>query len=102
MKISIIIPVYYNEENLEDLYADLKSKVLGKIGEYEIVFVDDGSGDDSWNVMNRIREKDDNIRCVKLSRNFGEHCALQAGLSVCTGDEAGRSPGRFHFDTGDV
>ena len=86
MKISIIIPVYYNEENLEDLYADLKSKVLGKIGEYEIVFVDDGSGDDSWNVMNRIREKDDNIRCVKLSRNFGEHCALQAGLSVCTGD----------------
>ena len=86
MKISIIIPVYYNEENLEDLYADIKAKVLDKIGEYEIVFVDDGSGDDSWNIMNRIREKDDNIRCVKLSRNFGEHCALQAGLSVCTGD----------------
>ena len=56
MKISIIIPVYYNEENLEDLYEDLKSKVLDKIGEYEIVFVDDGSGDDSWNIMNRIRE----------------------------------------------
>jgi dolichol-phosphate mannosyltransferase len=86
MKISIIIPVYYNEENLEDLYEDLKAKVLDKIGEYEIVFVDDGSGDDSWNIMNRIREKDDNIRCVKLSRNFGEHCALQAGLSVCTGN----------------
>lgn len=85
-KLSIVIPVYYNEDTLELLYEDLKKKVLGKLEEYEIVFVDDGSGDDSWNVMNRLRERDAHIKCVKLSRNFGEHAALLAGLSASSGD----------------
>ncbi len=85
-KISIVIPVYYNSDTLRDLYDDLKKKVLGIIGEYEIVFVDDGSGDESWKIMNEIRLEDSNVKCVKLSRNFGEHAAIFAGLSVCTGD----------------
>ncbi len=85
-KISIVIPVYYNEDTLMDLYKDLKAKILGIIGDYELVFVDDGSGDDSWKIMNEIRAMDENVRLVKLSRNFGEHAALLAGLSACTGD----------------
>ena len=85
-KISIIIPVYYNSDTLMLLYEDMKAKILGRLGDYEIVMVDDGSGDDSWSVMNSIRELDDNVKCVRLSRNFGEHAALLAGLSVCTGD----------------
>lgn len=85
-KISIVVPVYYNEDTLMDLYRDMKEKILEEIGEYELVFVDDGSGDDSWKIMNEIRELDANVRLVKLSRNFGEHAALLAGLSVCTGD----------------
>ena len=86
-KLSIIIPVYYNEENLEDLYADLKEKAIPKLPDYEIVMVDDGSGDNSWRVMNEIRMKDpDHVKCVKLSRNFGEHAALLAGFNICTGD----------------
>ncbi len=86
-RLSIVVPVYYNSDTLEELYDDLKAKVLGKITDYEIVFTDDGSGDDSWEVMERIRLKDpSHVKCVKLSRNFGEHAALLAGLSVCTGD----------------
>lgn len=85
-KISIIVPVYYNEDTLMLLYNDMKEKILGTIGEYELVFVDDGSEDDSWKIMNEIREIDNHVQCVKLSRNFGEHAALLAGLSVCTGD----------------
>lgn len=85
-KISIVVPVYYNSDTLELLYEDMKAKILDKLGEYEIVFVDDGSGDNSWEIMNLLREKDDHIRCVKLSRNYGEHAALLAGLSACTGD----------------
>lgn len=85
-KLSIVVPVYYNEDTLELLYEDLKKKVLGKLDEYEIVFVDDGSGDNSFQVMNSLRERDSHIKCVKLSRNFGEHAALLAGLSSCTGD----------------
>lgn len=85
-KISIVVPVYYNADTLELLYEDMKAKILEKLGEYEIVFVDDGSGDNSWEIMNLLRERDENIRCVKLSRNYGEHAALLAGLSACTGD----------------
>lgn len=85
-KLSIVVPVYYNSDTLELLYEDMKAKILHKLEEYEIVFVDDGSGDNSWEIMNKLREQDENIKCVKLSRNFGEHAALLAGLSACSGD----------------
>ncbi len=85
-KISIIIPVYFNSDTLMLLYEDMKEKILHKLGDYEIVFVDDGSGDNSWEVMNQIRDLDKNVKCVKLSRNFGEHSAILAGLSNCSGD----------------
>ena len=85
-KISIVVPVYWNSDTLMLLYEDMKAKILDKLGDYELVFVDDGSGDNSWEIMNQIRDMDANVQCVKLSRNFGEHAALLAGLSVCTGD----------------
>lgn len=85
-KLSIIVPVYWNSDTLMLLYQDMKEKILHRLEEYEIVFVDDGSGDNSWEIMNQIRDMDENVRLVKLSRNFGEHAAILAGLSVCTGD----------------
>lgn len=85
-KLSIIIPVYFNSDTLMLLYEDMKAKILHKIGDYEIVFVDDGSEDNSWEIMNQIRDLDENVKCVRLSRNFGEHAAILAGLSNCTGD----------------
>ena len=85
-KISIVVPVYYNSDTLMLLYEDMKEKILHKLGDYEIVFVDDGSGDNSWEIMNQIRDMDENVQCVRLSRNFGEHAAILAGLHVCTGD----------------
>lgn len=90
-KISIIVPVYYNQDNLLPLYADLKEKVLTKLDtEYELIFVDDGSKDKSYEVMKDLAKVDKNIKLVKLSRNFGEHSALLAGLSQCAGDCAVR------------
>lgn len=85
-KISIVVPVYYNSDTLMLLYKDMKAKIFEKITDYEVIFVDDGSGDESWAVMNQIRDMDANVKCVRLSRNFGEHAALLAGLSICTGD----------------
>lgn len=85
-KISIIVPVYWNSDTLMLLYEDMKEKILHKLEPYEIVFVDDGSGDNSWEIMNQIAEMDENVKLVKLSRNFGEHAAILAGLSHCTGD----------------
>ena len=85
-KLSIVVPVYWNSDTLMLLYEDMKEKILHKLEDYEIVFVDDGSGDNSWEIMNRIREMDQKVKLVKLSRNFGEHAAILAGLSNCTGD----------------
>ena len=90
-KISIIVPVYYNQDNLLPLYVDLKEKVLTKLNmEYELIFVDDGSKDKSYEVMQNIAKLGKNIKNLRLSRNFGEHSALLAGLSQCTGDCAVR------------
>lgn len=85
-KLSIIVPVYFNADTLSLLYQDMKEKILSHLPNYEIVMVDDGSEDDSWNVMEELAQKDRNIKLVKLSRNFGSHAACLAGLSVCTGD----------------
>ena len=87
MKISIVIPVYFNEDNLPPLYEDIKKKLLTRADyEWEIVMVNDGSQDNSWQVMQRLAEADPRIRIYSLSRNFGSHAAILAGLSKCTGD----------------
>lgn len=86
-KLSIVIPVYFNEENLRPLYEDLKKEVFNVIQcDYEIVMVNDGSTDDSLKVMRELATKDSHIHNISLSRNFGSHAALLCGLSECTGD----------------
>jgi dolichol-phosphate mannosyltransferase len=85
-KLSIVIPVYYNQDSLVKLYQDLKEKVLHKVEDYEIIFVDDGSEDNSYQVILDLVNEDSKVKAVKLSRNFGSHAAIFAGLSESTGD----------------
>ncbi len=87
MKVSVVIPVYYNQDNLRPLYADMAKKILGHDEyEWEIVMVNDGSKDESYAVMEELAEKDKRIKIFSLSRNFGSHAAILCGLSKCTGD----------------
>ena len=87
MKVSIIIPVYFNEDNLIPLYQDIKEKVINIIDyDYEIIMVNDGSKDNSFSVMKDLASQDENIKIISLSRNFGSHAAILCGLSHCTGD----------------
>lgn len=87
MKVSIIVPVYQDGDILESLYNDLKSKVFDKADfDYEIVLVNDGSTDDTLDIMYEMSDKYDNIKIISLSRNFGAYAAVLAGLSKCTGD----------------
>ena len=87
MKISIVIPVYYNEDNLNPLYDDIEKKLFSHTEyEWELVMVNDGSLDQSYNIMQQLAEKDERIKIVSLSRNFGSHAAILCGLSKCTGD----------------
>ena len=79
--------VYYNQDNLVPLYQDIEQKVFTNADyDWEIVMVNDGSRDDSWQVMQRLADSDPRIRIYSLSRNFGSHAAILAGLSRCTGD----------------
>lgn len=87
MKLSVVIPVYYNEDNLQPLYDDMKQKVIDVIDyDYEIVFVNDGSKDKSYDVMKKLAEQDCHVKIISLSRNFGSHAAILCGLSKCTGN----------------
>lgn len=86
-KLSVVIPVYYNEGNLLPLYEDLREKLLSQIDfDYELVFVDDGSGDNSFAVLKTIADQDAHVRLFKLARNFGSDAAVLCGLTQSTGD----------------
>lgn len=87
MKISIVIPVYYNQDNLKPLYKDIQEKLYSHIEyEWEIVMVNDGSQDNSYAIMQELAATDSRVRIFSLSRNFGSHAAILCGLSQCTGD----------------
>jgi glycosyltransferase involved in cell wall biosynthesis len=83
--LSIVIPVYNEESNLSELYLRL-TNVMSSLGFYEIIFVDDGSKDSSFDILKGISHKDVRVRVIKLVRNFGQHAALSAGLKHTSGD----------------
>lgn len=86
-KISIVVPMY-NESEVVEIFFEVINKVLESINNYqfEIIPVNDGSKDDTLHKLLKISEKQNNIKIVNLSRNFGHESALAAGLSVSKGD----------------
>ena len=85
-KISIVIPVFYNAESLNELIDGIFKEAVPHFDDYEIIMIDDGSGDDSWIIMKQIYNKYDKIKIARLSRNFGSHAAVMAGFSLADGD----------------
>ncbi|MBA7656766.1 putative glycosyltransferase [subsurface metagenome] len=82
---SVVIPVFNEEENLELLHRRL-SKVLENLcQEYEIIFVDDGSKDNSLKIMRKLRVTDPGVKIISFSRNFGHQIAITAGIDYASG-----------------
>ena len=80
IRYSIVVPFYNEQENIPTLYMKI-TEVMDSIGEpYEMVFVDDGSKDNSYRVLSDIYEHDRRVNVVRLRRNFGQTAALKAGL----------------------
>jgi undecaprenyl-phosphate 4-deoxy-4-formamido-L-arabinose transferase len=84
--ISIVIPVYNESTNLRALWARLNPVVSGLGRECEVIFVDDGSRDDSLEILRGFAADDARVRVVELARNFGQHSALLAGFRNCHGE----------------
>lgn len=89
VRISVIIPVYNEEENIPRLYERL-SEVLEGLPSYafEVIFVDDGSTDKTLGLLKDLASKDKRIERIRFSRNFGSHAAIKAGLNFCHADAA--------------
>lgn len=86
-KISILIPCYNEEQSLPLLYPELKKLMDGEVMyEWEVLFVNDGSKDNTLNIIKALRSADNRINYVNLSRNFGKENAMLAGFDYVTGD----------------
>ncbi len=85
IKLSIVIPVYNDEEVLHELHLRLSNVLPGLAPDYEIVFVDDGSRDRSFAVLKELAAQDRHIRVARLARNFGQQNSIAAGLSLARG-----------------
>lgn len=85
MDVSVVVPLYNEEESLPELTAWIDRVATANNYSYEIVFVDDGSTDDSWQVIQDLSEKNAHIKGLRFQRNYGKSAALNEGFKVVTG-----------------
>lgn len=87
MKYSVILPVYNEQDNLDSLYKRVV-KVLDNLkGDYEIIFVNDGSHDQTKEILIDLNKKNNKIKIINFSRNFGHQIAVSAGLNFASGEQ---------------
>jgi len=82
--ISIVIPIYNEQENIKELYNSLSNTLSEQ--NYEIIFVNDGSTDDSYSIVQEISEKDSKVKLLSFTRNFGHEAATTAGIEYAKGN----------------
>ena len=85
-KLSIIIPAYNEEENIGPLYFELRDVLRGINLQYEIIFIDDGSTDDTFQKMILVHQQDNSVKLIQFRKNFGQSAALKAGFDHASGN----------------
>ena len=86
MNISVVIPLYNEAESLPELHAWIQRVMKTNYFTYEIIFINDGSTDNSWEVIEQLAQKDENVRGIKFRRNYGKSPALYCGFQKAQGD----------------
>lgn len=86
MDLSVVIPLYNEDESLPELSSWIARVMEANHFSYEIIMIDDGSNDNSWNVIQGLAQKDDRIRAIKFRRNYGKSAALHCGFEIAKGD----------------
>ena len=82
--VSVIIPCYNEEKNIMTVYNEIKKCFNKQVKDYELIFVDDGSTDETISILNNIKDK--KVKIINFSRNFGKEAAMLAGLKKASGD----------------
>ncbi len=85
-QVSIVIPLLNEEESLPELYAWIKRVVDANNLSYEVLMIDDGSTDNSWEVITKLSASDSHVKGIKFARNYGKSAALNTGFQACTGE----------------
>lgn len=86
VQVSVVVPVYGNAPSLRELAERLNDALSQNWPCYELLLIDDGSKDDSWNVIQTLAQADSRIKAIRLSRNFGQHPAIAAGFDRAQGE----------------
>jgi dolichol-phosphate mannosyltransferase len=85
LEISVVVPVFKCAECLRHLHERLQAALAQIPGEHEIILVDDRSPDESWSILRQLADEDESLRLIRLSRNFGQHAAITAGIEYARG-----------------
>ena len=101
-EISVLIPIYNEEENLKELYTKLINIIPSITENYEIIFVDDASTDNSFGILKEINKEDKKVKVVKFRRNFGQSSAISAGFDYSKGDVVITMDGDLQNDPEDI
>ena len=102
MDVSVVIPIHNEEPNLEALYRELTEAFSGWGRSYEIIFVDDGSTDKSFAILERLQLADTRLRVIRFRRNFGQTAAFSAGFAHARGRMIVTSDGDLQNDPRDI
>lgn len=102
MDLSIVVPIYNEEDNIHDLHRQV-TDALGRCGlEYELILVDDGSSDRSFSLLSDIAKLDDRVKVIRFRRNFGQTAAMAAGFDAASGRVIVPMDGDLQNDPADI
>lgn len=102
MDISLVVPIYNEEENIPLLYAEIKEVLDATSYQYEMIFIDDGSSDTSVKVLEQLSATDEKVLVIALRRNFGQTAAMSAGFDHASGDIIITMDGDLQNDPHDI
>ncbi len=102
MKISVVVPIYNEKDNVAILHKKIKDVMVKNSYDYEIIFVDDGSSDGTFEVMQQLAKGDKNLKIIRFRRNFGQTAAMAAGFDYAKGDVIVSLDGDLQNDPEDI
>lgn len=102
MDLSVVVPIYFEEDNIRPLYAAITAALAPTGLSYEIICVDDGSGDTSFPILKELATADQRLRVIRFRRNFGQTAAMAAGFEAARGDVIVPMDGDLQNDPADI